>query len=132
MLGRKLGKLVFDSKPQADNYVLTRQARRDWYITTPKMKPSFNNMSFLDQRCISRRHDKERLRVFWWYAYFHHHSDDKILCFLPELLVHCQVDEEVADVVDVVSINYQADCADVVDVQRQRHKADDVDERYQD
>ena len=32
MLGRKLGKLVFDSKPRADNYVLTRQARRDWYI----------------------------------------------------------------------------------------------------
>ena len=33
MLGRKLGKLVFDSKSRADNYVLTRQARRDWYIT---------------------------------------------------------------------------------------------------
>ena len=32
MLGRKLGKLVFDSKSRADNYVLTRQARRDWYI----------------------------------------------------------------------------------------------------
>ena len=37
MLGRKLGKLVFDSKSWADNYVLTRQARRDWYIHKPML-----------------------------------------------------------------------------------------------
>ena len=48
MLGRKLGKLVFDSKPRADNYVLTRQARRDWYII---VKAPANNFIWCQLQC---------------------------------------------------------------------------------
>ena len=52
------------------------------------------------QFSVQRKHN--RLMIM----YFLHNNIQKLLGLSPEFLVHCQVNEEVADVVDVVEVQY--------------------------
>ena len=59
-------------------------------------------------------------------SHFLHHHVHQILCLFPELLVHCQVNEEVADVVDIVEIQYNIIRQVSVNFKEQWYEADDV------
>ena len=61
-------------------------------------------------------------------SYFPHDCVHKLLCLFPEFLVHCQVNEEVADVVDVVEVEKNFPRQVVVNFKDQRYEADDVDD----
>ena len=61
-------------------------------------------------------------------SYFLHDHVHKLLCLFPELLVHCQVDEEVADVVDVVEVENNLIRQVPVNLKEQWYEADDVDD----
>ena len=60
-------------------------------------------------------------------SHFLHHHVHKLLHLFPEFLVHCQVDEEVADVVDVVDVEKNSPRQAVVNSKKQWYEADDVD-----
>ena len=60
-------------------------------------------------------------------SHFPHHHVHKLLRLIPEFLVHCQVDEEVADVVDVIKVEKNLPRQFVVNSKEQRYEADDVD-----
>ena len=61
-------------------------------------------------------------------SHFPHDRVHQFLCLFPEFLVHCQVNEEVADVVDVVEVEKNFPRQVVVNFKDQRYEADDVDD----
>ena len=61
-------------------------------------------------------------------SHFPHDHVHQLLCLFPELLVHRQVNEEVADVVDVVDVEKNFPRQVVVNFKDQRYEADDVDD----
>ena len=56
----------------------------------------------------------------------------QILCLFPELLVHSQVDVEVADMVEVVEVQQKVPANETIEKDTKRYKADDVDDSYED
>ena len=65
-------------------------------------------------------------------SYFHGNCVEESFGFSPEFLVHCQVDEEVADVVYVVEKHQQFVLRQIIKNQQWWYKADDVDDSDED
>ena len=61
-------------------------------------------------------------------SHFPHDHVHQFLCLFPEILVHCQVNEEVADVVAVVEVHDNLIRKLPVNCKEQWYEADDVDD----
>ena len=76
-----------------------------------------------------------RISACWLYAVALHFLSDRThqtLGLFPELLVHHQVDEEVADVVDLIHVPKRAMPGYAIEKCYDWHEADDVDDHYED
>ena len=78
-----------------------------------------------------------RLLCLFWYSYLKQNivfpdRFNEVLGLVPELFVDRQVDEEVAQVVDVVAKKHVVTFCKLIAVQRQWYESDDVDDGDED